>query len=288
MSDYPLHIKAQISDIAATVNAIEAAWLAWHTEYDARVTALEMAFGIKAGFNPNQPRIPAGSSEGGQWVSGDRSIPTYTYTPRIQSDFTLPHLPFPGNKGTQFIRTIPDASGKRVNRINIFIGGLQDQSSHRNVLGSRILNRTTYGDNYYATHDQEDNIVAFIRSLPRNIEVNVIGHSYGGDTATKVSIALPKRMRALITIDPVSIRTKPTMQKVKKSARHWINVNAAGNSFTWGDLAALGGGKWRHDPKNHADIFFEAPYNHQEFTRMMEYLDENNNSPQNILNQRHK
>jgi hypothetical protein len=26
---------------------------------------------LKAGFNPNQPRVPAGSREGGQWMSGD-------------------------------------------------------------------------------------------------------------------------------------------------------------------------------------------------------------------------
>jgi Bacterial CdiA-CT RNAse A domain len=38
-----------------------------------RVALLRLRLAVKAGFDPNQPRVPAGSSEGGQWtrVGGD-------------------------------------------------------------------------------------------------------------------------------------------------------------------------------------------------------------------------
>ena len=43
-------------------------WLLHARVVEAKLRELERA--VKAGFDPNQPRVPAGSSDGGRWTSG--------------------------------------------------------------------------------------------------------------------------------------------------------------------------------------------------------------------------
>jgi hypothetical protein len=43
-------------------------WLLHARAVEAKHAQLVLAF--KAGFNPNQPRVPAGNSDGGQWTGG--------------------------------------------------------------------------------------------------------------------------------------------------------------------------------------------------------------------------
>jgi hypothetical protein len=43
-------------------------WLAAATRFELALLRHDRA--LKAGFNPNEPRVPAGSREGGQWTSG--------------------------------------------------------------------------------------------------------------------------------------------------------------------------------------------------------------------------
>src|SRR5688500_4426169 len=39
-----------------------------------RMALLRLRLALKAGFDPNQPRVPAGSSEGGQWTRGGEGV----------------------------------------------------------------------------------------------------------------------------------------------------------------------------------------------------------------------
>ncbi len=87
---------------------------------------------------------------------------------------------------------------------------------------------------------------------------NLIGHSYGGDTAAYVALDNPGRINLLITVDPVSV-FQPDFEKVGKSVRKWININATGERDdtgqrvrTRGDVAAGVGNAWNNGPKDYS------------------------------------
>lgn len=58
---------------------------------------LELAYdrAVRAAFNPNQPRVPAGSPDGGQWTDGDDADPPVINDPPIEEVYPeLLILPF--------------------------------------------------------------------------------------------------------------------------------------------------------------------------------------------------
>ncbi len=61
--------KQEIENISAQVSWIAKDSKEFFREFDERLTLLEIRYGIKAGFDPNQPRVPAGEPNGGQWTS---------------------------------------------------------------------------------------------------------------------------------------------------------------------------------------------------------------------------
>jgi hypothetical protein len=68
-------------------------WLAAATRFEIAMRRHDRA--LKAGFNPDQPRVPRGQPEGGQWTSdsgsgrGGRDIPTASDKPvRLADDIT--------------------------------------------------------------------------------------------------------------------------------------------------------------------------------------------------------
>ncbi len=61
--------KEEIENISAQINWIVKDSVEFFREFDERLTLLEIRYGIKAGFNPNQPRVPAGNPDGGQWTA---------------------------------------------------------------------------------------------------------------------------------------------------------------------------------------------------------------------------
>ncbi len=139
---------------------------------------------IKAGYREDQLRVPPGRPDGGQWT--EIGV-------------------IPGNENVQLVMTILPPSGKRLNRANIFIGGGGDRDLSGGIVrNSSSIKKNTYGDNYYTTHDMSDEIIDIVESLPKGRQVNLIGHSWGGDTAVLVAERLPERIHTMITIDPVS------------------------------------------------------------------------------------
>lgn len=137
----------------------------------------------KANFNPNQPRDKIG-----RWTdSGGGNARKY---------------PIP--KVGKAIAVKDPRTGKIPERANIFIGGAGDQTSNHNVEDSHALHRDIYGSNYYFTNEDGDKINELIKKLPKFMEINIIGHSWGGDTATEVVSSAPNRIRTLVTLDPVS------------------------------------------------------------------------------------
>lgn len=188
-------------------------------------------------------------------------------------------------------KPVPDPNTQKVpNVANIFIGGAGDKTGNHNVLKSSSLQKDVYGKNYYATYDQRAEINKQIAALPPDTKVNLIGHSYGGDTAAKIAVDNPGRIDTLVTIDPVGQFSRPDFSDVQNSVNTWIDVNATGNpiptypDYRNGNLAAELGGKYGDDPANYADIFYPAPYDHIEFDNMVRYSPNSDNpSARDIL-----
>ncbi len=271
-------------------------------DIDRRINRLGFIYFGKGGFNPNQPRYPRGTREGGRWRDAyDTSTPAAS--PQVFSNLAnASDYPQPGvrrnNSGVSTDEekiestkiTVPDANGKPVNRVNIFIGGALDSSDHGNVKKSGSIKKI-YGENYYATHNAgsgffyRSKIDEFIAELPKDKEINLIGHSWGGDTAAKVAAANPGRINILVTVDPTSWLW-PDFDKVKNSVGKWININAIGTTDntgrrirTIGDHTAGIGRSWDARPKDYSVIYIEAPFPHEYFDDMLKYRHpESNNS----------
>ncbi len=86
-------IPSDLQSLRLAHAALRREWEAVKREYYAR----------KAGFDPNQPRVPAGSSEGGQWTDagGDNTTPS-TFTDARNS------------RGTPGMRDASSESGESV------------------------------------------------------------------------------------------------------------------------------------------------------------------------------
>jgi len=81
--------------------------------------------------------------------------------------------------------------------------------------------------------------------------VNVIGHSYGGDMAAEV-VAAGHAVNALRTVDPVGW-ARSNYAYVAANSDSWVNYVAAGGGVNWPNFVAGIGGAWNSVP--HADNF---------------------------------
>jgi thioesterase domain-containing protein len=86
-----------------------------------------------------------------------------------------------------------------------------------------------------------------------NEPINLIGHSWGGDTAADVAEALGadgNTADLLVTVDPVSGR-KGDFTEVADGSSTWINIDAEN---PWppnrSDFVADAGGPWNDKPRN--------------------------------------
>ena len=224
-----------------------------------------------AKYDPNQPRVPAGDSAGGQWTSGGGGDASREKLQKI----------------------VVKRDGVPVEQTNIFVGGADDEDGlfgNHPVQGSDALKEDVYGDNYYATHDQIESIDALISNTPEGKLINITGHSLGGNTAAQAVVRNPRRVSILVTIDPVG-GDEVDYIKIQSSVGNWVNVNAAGkpdrtfsDRFRLDNLAAGVGGPWNASSKDYADIHISAPYNHADFNAMIRYQGANGRSAQDMLN----
>ncbi len=247
-----------------------------------------------AKYNPdwmNQPRAPRGQPDGGRWTGGGDGMTEPQQTePRVQTVDARGQTEVISNVLPKIY--VPDPTGKPVNKVNIFVGGAGDETAFGNVQNSSSMNKEVYGNNYYATHIDEDRgkINALIASLPKDQTVNLIGHSWGGQSATWAAVDNPGRIKILVTIDPVG-RDHPAYSLIRQSVKLWINVNATGNpnssvfdDIINGNLAAALGGAWNDDPDGHAHIHYPIPLDHGQFGSMMRTRPSSGKSPNEFLN----
>jgi pimeloyl-ACP methyl ester carboxylesterase len=258
------YIKAKIDFlIANTAHYFEAVELKY-LELKLKHMQREMwAWFYQQKYDPNQPRRRDGSPQSEQWTEYGVVIPD-------KSDDLF------------YVKTIKTPNGKRLNRANVFIGGFNDRDDHKNVLNSNSLQKYTYGDNYYATYDAGKEVIKLINKMPKGSQINLIGHSLGGDTATEIVEAIPNRIHTLITIDPVS-HFGSNFRAIRNKAKLWINVNAIGENISGGDAISVFGA-WNDLPKNYSNMHLRMRFTHEDFNKMLLYVFDGRNSIQSILN----
>lgn len=147
----------------------------------------------------------------------------------------------------------------------IFIGGFADKSTGivKNYQKEFAKVYLEHSSDYFQWHQKRE-IKERLRSIEKKIVL--IGHSYGGATATQV--LKDSDVELLITIDPVCRIWSKKIPKVKK----WININATPIKYNMSDYIALAGGKWGRSIIDQADEHYDVPHNHASFWTMMEQI----------------
>jgi len=164
--------------------------------------------------------------------------------------------------------------------VDIYIGGAGDASTAIVKQFQATLNQNT---TKYFSHSDSSAIQAFINSQPADEPINLIGHSWGGNIAAKITEDSPRQINLLITIDPVGVN-RPDFNAVRNNAITWIDVNAATpSSMTLANVIAGFGGAYNSAVKPYADAFINASANHEEFAKMMGMSGNGYNSPKFML-----
>ncbi|HEV2681403.1 MAG TPA: alpha/beta fold hydrolase [Rhodanobacter sp.] len=166
---------------------------------------------------------------------------------------------------------------------DIFIGGAGDSSSQ--IVGSYYAQyHQSHPDSNYFTWDQQDQILALVNSLNKNEPINLIGHSYGGDTAARVAQKACRQVDMLITIDPVSRFHGHDYADIAAHAKLWVDVNGTGGSaFQISNFIAGLGGAWNSGPQGFATSYIGADNVHADFNGMMNAVGPGARSPIQVL-----
>ena len=188
------------------------------------------------------------------------------------------------------ISTYAAVSNSPLNRIDpdglrdIFVGGFGDSTSQ--IVQSYYANYAlTHPDSAYYQWTQQSAIEADINSTPAGDPVNLIGHSYGGDTAAAAALHTCGRVNLLITIDPVSRWHYRGMQNIANAVNNWVDVDAEGGSlFQPSNFIAGIGGAWDGAPNGIANTYIQDDLvNHEDFSQMMNASGPGVMSPAQVL-----
>lgn len=218
---------------------------------DARDSVRAFA-GVQAVFdNPGHAAGLAGAMDGGYTNVADRRKWPY--------NSTAPKRPA--------APTIPEAAA-RAGVLTIFVGGAGD-ATFNNVNEFYKNYKLTHPESIYFHWDQSGEISALIAAAPPGMKINLVGHSYGGDTAAAVAARSPRRIDKLITVDPVS-HVSPDLTAVREHVDMWVDVVARptdGDDSS--DLIAGLGGDWRNRPAGLATRIIEVDSHHADFRKLM-------------------
>ncbi|MGM9482954.1 RHS repeat-associated core domain-containing protein [Roseateles sp. NT4] len=176
-----------------------------------------------------------------------------------------------------YVRGNPLSRSDSLGLLDVFVGGAMDGTS-RIVASYQEAYAAAYADRASSYFEWDQGNMAIEAILAARLKnkcepINIIGHSYGGSTAASISRALREAgidVNLLVTVDPVS----RVWSRGAGAAGTWANVNAtpsSSNGFT-GDAWAALGGKWGDWPKGKANPYYQAPFHHNEFASMLEFV----------------
>lgn len=188
------------------------------------------------------------------------------------------------------LNSYASVSNSPLNRINldglrdIFVGGFGDASSGIVQSYYNSYHQNNPDSAYYSWTDL-NGILQDIANTPAGDPINLIGHSYGGDTAATAAQQACRKVNLLITIDPVSRFHNFNMQAIANAVGTWVDVDAEGNNpFQPSNFIAGIGDAWDGAPNGIADSYIQDNgVNHQDFQSMMNASGPGVNSPAQVL-----
>lgn len=186
--------------------------------------------------------------------------------------------------------------------LTIFIEGWRDNPDGEDThLVKDYYEAWALPNAHYFNWEDREGLLKAIRSAKEDTRINLVGHSFGADTAAQIAAACGRRINLLITIDPVG-GTPPADPKNRQTPRDiqlqrakaarqsvdkWINVNAdyvaAGGEDDSDKIVRRLSYKWGDVPDGIADVHLDAPLNHRHFRKMMAYGPDGESAEQVLL-----
>lgn len=133
-----------------------------------------------------------------------------------------------------------------------FVGGFFDKTINGPVL-SAYENFNGSNKAYFQWYQREP-LGKWIDANAGNVDI--IGHSWGGDLAAEV-VAAGHAVNALTTVDPVGW-TRPDFAAVTANTGSWVNYNAIGGGAAIPNIVARIGGAWNNAPPSTINV----PHDH--------------------------
>jgi len=132
------------------------------------------------------------------------------------------------------------------------------------------------GRSHYFSHLDDARLFQAAMARPPGQRLVLVGHSWGGETAARVTIRLGgagRPVALLVTVDPVKrVLTEGFLRAVRDCAACWVNIRATGGEkLDQSNLIAALGGPWGERPRAFADRHVEAPFAHREFASLLGY-----------------
>ena len=194
-------------------------------------------------------------------------FPNRTYDPEIKIWRSMDPSGYPDGINAQFYAVIPTMGLDPLGLKTYYIGGAGEhtfggpmQTATCPYCGSSL----TGGQTPYSW-DQYDDILADIAATKQanpDEPINLVGHSYGGDTAYLVARDSNYTIDNLVTLDPVSHFTFDVSKP--NNVANWDNVYSNPNNYGVSDFIADIGGQWGpvddpnvnnySSPASHGDI----------------------------------
>jgi hypothetical protein len=181
----------------------------------------------------------------------------------------------------------PGAQGKAAaSPVNIFLGGALDRDSSHIVrdYADRFQQAHPETNVHYFPNDDCEGPLNTIRNAPAGAPVNLVGHSWGAQSAALCIAGMARtgiHVNNLITVDPVG--RLPIPDGFRDAAGNWINITATPSAPDRSDTVAKVGGKGSNLPVDQADTHYSIDANHREFGRMMTSPGPSGLSPEQIL-----
>ena len=173
-------------------------------------------------------------------------FPNRTYDPEIKRWRSMDPSGYPDGINAQFYAVIPTMGLDPLGLKTYYIGGAGENTfggPMQNVYCPNCGASITGGPPY--SWDQYDDILADIAATKQanpNEPINLVGHSYGGDTAYLVARDSNYTIDNLVTLDPVSHFTFDVSKP--NNVANWDNVYSNPNNYGVDDFIADIGGQW--------------------------------------------
>ena len=176
-----------------------------------------------------------------------------------------------GLNGFGYVNGQPTSAFDPNGQFLIFIGGAADSITDnvKDYAEKKYKRNSAYFYHWTLTSTIKS-VIDKVRARVGNEPITLVGHSWGGDTATEFIEAYPNLIDILVTIDPVG-GWMPSRSDLQLR-QYWINANADYNALggaDFSDFVSGVGGKWGFDVDGIADEHHNIPAHHAWFKQMI-------------------